>query len=234
VTTKPQSSVRGAGPYDTPAYGIAEAARYVKLAAATLRSWTIGRDYPVEQGTAFFQPLIAIAEPEGKLLSFSNLVEAHVLRALRIEHTVPVKAVRTALNYAESQLGVSRLLLSKELRTNARQLFLSEYGRLINLTQSGQYALEAVLVSHLARVEWIADAPRRLFPFVGLQSVPDQKPIVIDPNIAFGRPVVERRGVTTAAIVERIDAGEEVFDLARDYDLSEDEIRAAIVYEYAA
>jgi hypothetical protein len=32
--------------FDNPAYTIAEAARYLKLAPATLRSWFIGRSYP--------------------------------------------------------------------------------------------------------------------------------------------------------------------------------------------
>jgi uncharacterized protein (DUF433 family) len=34
----------------------------------------------------------------------------------------------------------------------------------------------------------------------------EQRPIAIDPNIAFGRPVVLRAGVSTGIIAERIDA----------------------------
>jgi hypothetical protein len=41
-------------------------------------------------------------------------------------------------------------------------------------------------------------------------------PIAIDSPIAFGRPVAISRGITTAAIVGRIDAGETVADLAAD------------------
>lgn len=41
-----------------PAYGPAEAARYVRLPVATLRTWLVGRDYPKAGATATFQPLI--------------------------------------------------------------------------------------------------------------------------------------------------------------------------------
>ena len=43
---------------DQPAYGVAEAARYLKLPAATLRSWVVGRAYPSGESVATFRPLI--------------------------------------------------------------------------------------------------------------------------------------------------------------------------------
>jgi uncharacterized protein (DUF433 family) len=58
--------------------------------------------------------------------------------------------------------------------------------------------------------------------------------IAIDPKIAFGRPVVLRKGITTTVIADRIDAGEKVDDLAADYDLKAAEIEQAVVYERAA
>jgi hypothetical protein len=86
---------------DSPAYTIAEAARYLRLPLATLRSWVFGRQYPTAEGQGEFTPLIRPASRRPPLLSFSNLIEAHVLRALRTDHGVPVKAVRSALAYAE-------------------------------------------------------------------------------------------------------------------------------------
>jgi hypothetical protein len=41
-----------------PAYSVAEAARYLKVAPATLRSWVAGRPYPKGAGTAHSSPLI--------------------------------------------------------------------------------------------------------------------------------------------------------------------------------
>ena len=61
-----------------------------------------------------------------------------------------------------------------------------------------------------------------------------ERPIVIDPRIAFGRPVMLRKGISTSTIAERVDAGESVDDLAADYGLGPAEIEQAVVYERAA
>jgi uncharacterized protein (DUF433 family) len=109
---------------DQPAYALAEASRYLKLPAATLRSWVAGRPYPKADGVVHSRPLIHPPKKRPMLLTFWNLIEAHVLRSLRTEHGVSIKAVRDALNYAERTEKIDRLLLRKDLRTNAGKLFL--------------------------------------------------------------------------------------------------------------
>jgi len=218
-----------------PAYTLAEAARYLKLASATLRSWVVGRDYPKGEGVAHFRPLIHPPERHPPTLSFWNLIEAHVLRSLRTEHGVSIQALRKALAYAEKTLDINRLLLSKELRTHAGKVLLDRYGELIDLSASGQIAMRRMFEAHLARVVWDEwQFPVRLYPFTSGSSLADGRPIAIDPNIAFGRPVMVRMGISTHAIAERIDAGESVDDVARDYDLTPPEVEEAVLYERAA
>ena len=218
---------------DRPSYSLAEAARYLKLPAATLRSWVVGRAYSKSGARAGLQPLIqSVGNPP--LLSFYNLIEAHVLRSLRTEHGVAIKELRVAIEYAENSLHIGRLLLSKDLSTHAGQVFLDEYGKLINLSASGQLAMRRLLDEYLKRVEWNQwEFPVRLYPYVSAQpTVP--RPIAIDPNIAFGRPIVLKKGIATEAIAARIDAGETVAALAEDYDLEPQEIEEAVIYERAA
>ncbi len=113
-------------------------------------------------------------------------------------------------------------------------MFLDEYGKLINLTASGQLAMRRLLDEHLKRVEWDSwQFPVRLYPYVSAESAA-RRPIAIDPSIAFGRPVVLRAGVSTETVAGRIDAGESVADLADDYALTADEIEEAVLYERAA
>jgi uncharacterized protein (DUF433 family) len=220
---------------DAAAYTLAEAAHYARLPAATLRSWVLGRQYPVAVGSGRFPPLIRPASQRPPLLSFSNLIEAHVLRSLRTEHGVPVKALRSALAFAERELGIDRLLLRPELRTDAGRVFLDRYGQLIDLTASGQLAMRRVFAEHLKRVEWDSSRfPVRLFLFVSAAAPSEECPIVIDPRIAFGRPVVLRKGISTSAIAGRIDAGESVEAIAADYELGPSDIEHAILYERAA
>jgi uncharacterized protein (DUF433 family) len=220
---------------DAPAYTLAEAARYLRLPVATLRSWVIGRQYPTAEGRGDFRPLIRLASRKPPWLSFSNLIEAHVLRSLRTEHGVPVKALRSALAYAENRLGIGRLLLRPELCADAGRLFLDRYGELIDLTASGQLAMRRLFDEHLKRVEWDSSRfPVRLYPFLSAAAPSAERPIVIDPRISFGRPVVLRKGISTAVIAERVDAGESVEDIATDYELAPVEVEQAIVYERAA
>ena len=218
-----------------PAYPLAEAARYLKVAPATLRSWVVGRPYPRADGVGHFDPLIHPPTEQPPILSFWNLIEAHVLRSLRTEHGVSIQDVRQALAYAERSLKVDRLLLRKELCTDAGQLFLEYYGKLINLSTSGQFAMRKLFEEHLKRVDWDEwQFPVRLYPFASSNIPITDRPIAIDPQIAFGRPVIIRNSVSTGAIADRIDAGEAVEDLVTDYDLSVDEIEEALLYERAA
>lgn len=222
-------------PRNQPAYPVSEAARYLRLPAATLRAWSVGRTYPTAHGKAQFPALIKAASKQPPVLSFWNLIEAHVLRALRTEHGIPIKEVRQALEYAERKLNIDRLLLSSELSAGAGRLFLERYGELISLKPAGQLALRQVFEAHLRRIDWDRSKfPVRLHPFVAAEPQSDSTPIVIDANISFGRPVMERAGVSTATIAERIDAGETIKAVADDYGLTVAEVEQAVVYERAA
>lgn len=220
---------------DQPAYTLAEASRYLKLPPATLRAWAIGRAYPTAQGARHFRPLIQPAHRQPTQLSFWNLIEAHVLRSFRTDHGVSLRALRQALDFAERQLGIDRLLLRRELCAEAGRLFLDRYGELISLSASGQLAMRQLLAEHLKRVEWDAwKFPVRLYPFLSAEMRGEARPIAIDPSISFGRPIVARLGISTAVLAERLDAGERIEDLAADYGLSVPEIEQAVLYERAA
>ena len=220
---------------EAPAYTLADGARYLRLPPATLRAWVVGRDYKTAEGAKDFSPLILPASTKPTMLSFANLIEAHVLRGLRSEHGVSVKALRAALAYAQQTLGIERLLLSAELRTEAGAVLLDRYGELINLSASGQLAMRELLEGHLKRIDWDdARLPIRLYPFVSAVESGQARPIAIDPRISFGRPVILRNGVSTATVAGRLDAGEPIEGVAADYDLDPSEVMQAAVYEHAA
>lgn len=216
---------------NTPTYTIAEAARHIKIAPSTLRSWVKGRNYPKDGGKGSFAPLLSLPAPENSYLSFDNLIEAFVIRALRHEHGISIRKLRQALDYAESKLNVSHLLLSPDLSTNAGNVFIRRYGELINLSLSGQLAMRKILEKHLKRIEWENNHPSRLYPF---GDIDDEKLIAIDPKVQFGRPFILRKGISTEVIISRLDSGESIGDIAADYDLRKDEVELALIYEHAA
>src|SRR3989442_6572845 len=66
-----------------PTYTLSEASHYLLIPIATLRSWVVGRYYPVREGRGFFKPPILVPQKNPIMLSFVNLIEAHVLDAVR-------------------------------------------------------------------------------------------------------------------------------------------------------
>jgi len=180
------------------------------------------------------EPLLRAQSGVTHLISFNNLVEAHVLRALRTKDGIRMAAVRKSIDYAEQELGITRLLLSNELRTSGQDIFLDRLSELITLSRSGQLAMRQMLGVYLQRVDRDDDAlPFRFYPLRPAWSE-DRKPIVIDPRISFGRPTVAGSGVSTAALVDRYDAGESFQALAHDYRLKISQIEDAVFYERAA
>src|ERR1039457_1243908 len=93
-----------------PAYTVAEAAHYLRMPEETLRSWVVGRLYPVAGRSKRSRPLIHLDDPNRQYLSFINLVEAHVLAAIRRHHGVKLPKIRKALDYVQRTLEVERPL----------------------------------------------------------------------------------------------------------------------------
>lgn len=222
----------GRDPRDIPAYSIAEAAHYLQLPPSTLRSWVRGGQYPVVGGKKTFEPVITLPQslPDAPcLLSFINLIEAHVLRALRRDHQIALPKVREALGYLTMQLASEHPLVEQEFETDGLDLFITRYGQLINITQAGQLAMRRVMQVYLRRIERdLNGMPIRLYPFTRSAPAEHVRMIVIDPYISFGRPVLAGTGIVTAIIAERYRAGESIDELAADYRRSRQDIEEVI------
>ena len=211
-------------PRQRPLYSIREAGHYIGVLPSTLRSWV--------SASTSKTPLIKIPDKNDKRMSFNNLVEAHVLASLRKQHGIKMQSIRAAIEYAESEMKISPLLLRDELRTSAGDIFWLELNRLVNLSRSGQLAIRRLIESSLRRIDRDSFAlPVRLYPFVNARS--DRKTILIDPTISFGQPVVNESGISTANIIRRIDAGESIEEVANDYSLDVQVVEDVILYEKA-
>lgn len=222
-------------PREVPAYGLAEAAYYLGIPVATLRSWVLGRDYPVADGTKHFAPIIEIADHKLKRLSFINLIEAHVLTALRREHAIHLPKVRKAVTYLRNQLQSRHPLADQQFETDGLNLFIKKYGQLINITQEGQLAMRSVLQSFLKRIKRDAQGmPAKLYLFTRRGEIGEPLAVVVDPTVSFGRPVLEGTGIPTAILAERFKAGDSPEVLADDYGRPKQEIEEAIRYELKA
>jgi uncharacterized protein (DUF433 family) len=218
---------KGQSPLELPLYTATDASNFLHIPLGTVKNWTMGRQYKIETGRSSFKPIVPARE--GKL-SFLQLVELYILRALRTVHQVKIDSVRKAIRYAEKDLKIERLLLSKELLTGGGDLFIEHYRELVSLNKSGQFALKEILKDYLARVDRdVNDIPIRLYPYINERS--EDKKVVIDPRVSFGFPTLKGTGIKTRVIVSRIDAGESVEEVATDYGIEPEQVTSAILYE---
>lgn len=214
---------------EIPAYGVTEAAHYLGIPKATLMSWVMGRHYPTETGRRFFKPIIELPDKEERLLSFVNLVEAHVLDALRRAHGIPFSQVRKAVQYLKNRLGSKHPLAEQKFATDGVDLFVELFGQLLNISREGQLVIKELIEAYLQRVERDpVGIPVRLYPFTRDRKPEEPKSVVIDPYVSFGRPVLAGTGIATTIIAQRYKAGESIEELAEDYGRSRSDIEEAI------
>lgn len=214
---------------DIPCYLASEAAHYLRLPLTTVRAWAFG-----QRG---FRPVIQLSDEaiEERLLSFVNLVELHVLSAIRRQHKVGMRAVRSAIEYVEKKLAVSHPLAHQMMVTDGKDLFVEQYGQLLNVSQSGQMEMKEVIAAYLKRIDRDTHGiPIRLYPFTTNRIDTKDQPIVIDPRVQFGRPCIAETGIPTRIVAERFKAGDSIRALARDYGVSPGKIEDALRCEIEA
>lgn len=215
---------------ETPAYTVSEAAHYLGLSYSTLRSWFAGQPYLYRGERKMFKAVINPADPRTQGLSFSNLVEAYVLTAIRRERKIGLPTIRKALAYLVERLGAKRPLLEEQFATKGAQLFVERLGEIINLSRHGQIEMADLIQAYLERVERDPKGlPIKLYPFTRSQPPREQpRTVVIDPRIAFGRPVVVGTAIPTAVLAEQFKAGDLPANLAKEYGANEEAVWDAI------
>lgn len=215
---------------EIPAYTISEAAHYLGVPPSTLRSWFAGQRYVRDGQPKMFQPVIRPADSARLIISFSNLIEAYVLTSIRRKHRIPLPKVREGMSFLSKTFGTKRPLLEEQFATNGIDLFVDKLGKIINISRNGQIEMASLIREYLRRIERDpSGVPIRLFPVVRTTS-PDQQPkaVVIDPAVAFGRPVLVGTGIPTAVLAEQFKAGDSPECLAREYGATPEVIIEAI------
>ena len=215
-----------------PRYTLSEASRYVWVNAETLRTWAKGRFYHAGGERRRAGPVLD--DSRGQRLSFMNLIEGHVLAALRQTHQVPMQKIRKAVEWIKERYRAEYPLLHPDLATDGLDIFIREFGRIISASEQGQVVMRAVMERYLSRIERDREGiPIQFYPFTrkpGDDTTP--RFIVIDPSVAFGRPVLDGTRIALTIIIERFTAGESPESLATDYSLPLDRIYEALRTSY--
>ena len=115
-----------------------------------------------------------------------------------------------------------------------RDVILKQAGQRLNLTRSRQLGLKAVMDKFLARIELDANLMPIRFSPLHTHRERSKGFVVIDPELASGRPVIKGTGVAAELVAKRKKSGESVARLAKDYHVSDLAIKEAISYPAAA
>ncbi|MFN0009301.1 MAG: DUF433 domain-containing protein [Planctomycetota bacterium] len=222
----------GRPPEEIAASSIGEAAAWLDLPKATVRAWVLGQKQGDKQ---FFEPVIEIADTRKRLLSFRNLVELHVLSALRRKHDISLQSVRKAVEFIRGRLRVRSPLADKQMFTLGADLLVEHVGLILSASHGGQLLSRDIVQAYLDRVDRATDGhPIRLYPVSRPDVLDSPRSVVIDPRVQFGRPCLAGSGIPTAVIVERLNTGESILEIAADYRREAHDVEEAIRFETRA
>jgi uncharacterized protein (DUF433 family) len=211
---------------DRETFSEAEAARLLRVPQSTLHYWLEGG----ERRGKSYRPVIR-SEPTGnRVVTWAEFVEAGWLKEYR-QRSVPMAELRTFIDRLRHDFGVPYPLAHQRPLVSGRQLVLEaqEAAGLqpkywLVAYASGQLMLTPPSYSFVERLDWDADVA------VGYRPDPNpESPVRISPDIRFGRPAI--KGISTEAIWEQADEGEEVDDIAQVYGLTVADVRWALAYE---
>ncbi|MBI5364943.1 MAG: DUF433 domain-containing protein [Planctomycetes bacterium] len=216
---------------ELPAFTLAEAAAWLHVPGSTVRAWTLGQTYGAGARSRRSQPVIDLADKKQRFLSFQNLVELHVLSAIRRQHRIPLQNVRRAVEFLEKRLRTHHPLATRKILTDGRDLLVELGPHFLNLSRGGQVEL-GIVDAYLERIEFGRHGELlRLFPFTTVVIAEDARTIVIDPRVQFGRPCIRGTGVPTSSIADRFHAGETIASLVDDFGVTREQVEDAIRYE---
>lgn len=210
---------------DRPMYSFAEVDRLLGLHGGTSRRWIDG----YQRGDRHYEPVVRERSTGDEVVTWGEFVETRLLGEYR-DKGVPMLRMRPAVEILRRDFGPYPLAKSRPFTDN-KDLILrmqdeSDLDRRMRfvVVRTGQLALSEELARYLDQVSFDAnDVPTSVRPLGG------SDPVLIDPFVRGGAPTI--RGVPTDVISSLHHGGDTTTDLARWYDLSPDEVRAAIEFE---
>ena len=203
MTTSARTAVPQANLLAVGLYNPAEVSHLLGIPLSTVHRWIEGYSFPLARHFRGKKPPIfsaALPRTDGRLtLTFLDLVQLRVVRAFR-EAGVPLPRIRTAAEFAGDFFGTSHPLAHLRLKTEGKGVWsdieTAAAREVMDLSATGQQAFPEIVADSLAEISYatetgLADRWFAAGPGGG---------VVLDPEVAFGAPVVVGANVPTAII----------------------------------
>ncbi|MCK5833677.1 DUF433 domain-containing protein [bacterium] len=216
-------------------YTIREASSLVRLPYHKVSRWVKGYSYTIESGDKKRNrpPLMSVDIPviEDKFaLSFLNVIELLFVKKF-LSMGVSLQTIRKASEVAADILKTIHPFAYQRFATDNNAIFLeieesTGEKSLIDLAKR-QQEIRPFIKEYLEDVEFdrITNFATRWRP------LGKDVPVIIDPNIAFGKPVVENTRIGTKTIFKQYLVENSIQNVADWFDISVNEVDFAIRYE---
>ncbi|MCW1916364.1 DUF433 domain-containing protein [Luteolibacter sp. GHJ8] len=215
-----------ADPWQRGIYTIPDASLILKLPADRLRRWVTGREH--EESRHFpAGNLESRGQGKDRHLSFLTLIELFTIDRLRKQGLtmLTLRKVRDELSqrfHTEFPFALEGLMISGKM-------VLKELGdaALLELGTNGQTAFNKLVTPFCERLDFspATKFASRYFP------LGKEKPIVVDPKHAFGKPTIVGTNITTEAICSMLRSGDSSEDIAEAFQVSLEHVSVARAFE---
>lgn len=215
-------------------YSFPEASKLTGIESSRLRRWLHGYSYrhagedvkrtapPLWESPLFKDQLDGV--------SFSDLLEVRFVEAFR-GYGVSLQTIRVAAQHARELFGTDYPFTNRRFRTDGRAVFaeaIDETGdvEMIDLGKK-QYVFDRVVRPSLySGIDFGNDElAKRWFP------VPNSRSVVLDPKVAFGKPIVAAVGIRTDVLYESFMAEQDKNIVARLYEVPVSAVEQAVRFE---
>ncbi|CAM3878960.1 DUF433 domain-containing protein [Bordetella tumulicola] len=168
------------------------------------------------------------ADTGEKVLGFRDLMELRIVKAFS-DSGLPTRVIRAAIESSRVLFKTPYPFTTNRFLTDGKSIFyeaVSSDGELTDLVKR-QLVFEHIIRPNLyAGILFDADgAALRWHP------VKNSRVIVLDPEIAFGRPVLSRHGIPTDVIAQAMHVEGDNKTVAAEFDITPAEVNAAVKYE---
>lgn len=215
---------------DFAVYEPAEAARILGISSQKIRRWLSGYSYQSAEGKKQRLPLWdpKYGDDEDLYLGFRDLIEIRFVDAF-VRAGLSKNSVRSLLTNARQLIDSNYPLSTAQFKTDGKTIFLqtisgSDEHCAIDV-KNGQHVFQSVVQPSFRDLDfedgivskWYVDGRRNK--------------IAIDPEVAFGQPVIDETGIPTSRLLEAFNAEKSERIVANQFDLPISVVRRAIEFE---
>ncbi len=221
-------------------YNLGEAARLLGVEPDRVRRWVAGYTFLLHsrdlgKRRRVQTPVLGTDLPvidRTRALSFVELMELRVVKAF-LERGVPLQRIRTAAFLARENFGVQHPFASRKVYTAGKTIFAElaadiSGNSVVELTKNRFLQIQSgeLLASCLDEIEFneSTSMAHRWWP------LSRDFPVVLDPAIAFGAPIIAETAVRTS-VVAGMARGDSVEVAATSYGLTQAAVSAAVKFE---